>query len=205
MEYNFWCYKMCLTKERKLELESIVYNFSELKKIDSRKDFIVQLRNMGFEVLSTDFTKALSGMILVNEHEENLGGYNTNKIIAFNSELGSNLYALRFVLAHELSHYISQKADAKGERVVFAVRDRSDRDSYHADIVEQEMDYMAAALLVPLKEFKDAMEKRKEEKKFDNCEDLLDDMYFIQTIQRTYSVDETLVKRRIKEVCEVSA
>lgn len=196
---------MCLTKERKTELENIVSQFCDKRKINSREDLIIQLRNLGFIVLSTEFTKALSGMIMVDEHKEKIGSFESNKIIAFNSELRSDRYALRFVLAHELAHYISQKADANGEKVVFAVRDRSDRESYHSDILEQEMDYMAAALLLPLNEFKIAMDKRKEEKGYSKNTDLIDDLYFIQSIQRMYSVDEMLVKRRIEEVCEVYA
>lgn len=200
---------MCLTKERRDEIDHVAMSFCNDRDINCKDDIFVQLKKLGFEVISTTFKKSLSGMILVDEHEDKLGEFTTNKIIAYNSELNSNLYMLRFVLAHELAHYISQKADANNEKVVIAVRDRSNREEYHKDIYEQEMDYMAASLLVPREDFIREMNKRCDELlvKYPNAtkpnfSDLINDLYFIQKMQTVYRVDDTLIKRRIKELGE---
>lgn len=193
---------MTINNKRRLELEEIVQNFCSEKGVNMRDDIFKELNKIGFVVHNAKFKRPLSGMILVNEKANKLNGFGSNKIIIYNSE--QTLYEIRFILAHELSHYISRKVESKGENLLFAARDHTDR--YSDNVDEQEKDYMAAAMLMPRAELKqdvsDYLKKTFEQISREDVAHITKDDYFIQALQRKYRVQEALAVRRIEEICE---
>lgn len=200
---------MNLTSKRKKELDELVQNFCVEQNLNMKEDLFKELSKLNFVVHSVKFKRPLAGMILVDENSDEIERFGSNKLIFYNADL--NLYEIRFTVLHELAHYISKKEMAKGEKVLVAARDHNER--YHDDVDEQEKDYMAAAMLLPRKDFENYIESYLQDKlnsqltfeDFKNQNkvmDLTNDEYFIQKTQRDYRVDKTLVVRRIEELTE---
>ncbi len=200
--YKGRCYLMDITPKRRKELDDIVQDFCSKYGFDVKNDLFVELKKIGFEVYSAQFKRQLSGMILVNEKVDRINNFKSNKIIVYNKNC--SYYQIRFVLLHELSHYIIEKFERGQDKLLFAVRDPNER--YHDDVEEQEKDYMAAAMLVPTEEIlMDIQEYKKtlDCNIIDNLMNLLtEDKYFIQMLQRKYKIEDDLAERRIKEVME---
>ena len=198
---------MCLSYRRKIELEKIVNDFVSKFKLDFKEDVFKELNKIGFDVYRVKFKiSGLSGMIFVNETIDKIDQFNSNKVILYSHD--QDLYNTKFVLLHELSHYIMEKNKSSDKNVLFAVRDRRrDYNKYHHNINEQEMDYMAAALIIPKDEFLDKIVNylTEHDKKFDEStrDELKEDTYFVQMMQKEYKTSDELVTRRIDEMLEI--
>ena len=197
---------MALTVRRRDELDQIVERFLTNNSINLKNDIIQEFSKIGFEVHKANFRQQLDGIILVNENEKKISDFGSNKIIFYNAN--ADLYKTRFILAHELAHYISEKENYPDRKVIVAMRDHDI--GYSKNIAEQEMDYMAASMLIPREELKSfIVDYFKNEnlgtftdiiKDSDRCKRLLTDDYFIQLIQKEYRVDQKTVTRRLEEI-----
>lgn len=193
---------MKLAQKRRKELDEIVQNFCRETGFNAKADLFKELNKIGFIIYSAQFKRQLAGMILVNENVEKLDEFGSNKVILYNKRY--NYYEVRFILMHELAHYISRKFIEQDTKLLFAVRDHNEE--YHDDVEEQEMDYMAASMLVPTDEIISDINEYKIDLKLsvkDGFADALkQDEYFIQRLQRKYKIERVLAMRRIDEVLE---
>lgn len=198
MNYKGHFELMRITLQRRKELEIIVHEFVSDNALDFRNDIFRQLEKINFSVYGVKFNKPLSGMLLVDERESKVVNFKSNRVILYNNMY--DIYDVRFIIAHELAHYIYEKHENKSKKLLIARRDRVL--GYQDNVDEQEKDYMAAAILIPFDDIKNKIEERKEVMGENYFETVMDDEYLIQTIQREYKVPSILVKRRIEEVME---
>lgn len=140
------------TKEESCPLEDRLSNF--LKEynldLDNDSDIIAFGSELGFDIgmMPLDEQK-LDGVMLVE---------NSNKLIAVNENL--NLKKARFVISHELGHYITQLSEKhkdncslnQNRQLFFATKDKIYHDK-DKPMIEHDMDYLAAAMLVPKNQF----------------------------------------------------
>ena len=184
------------TKEKSQPLEEMLANFYKNKNQDfepTRDDIFEFAKSLGFRVWKLPLDEeSLDGIILV---------YKNKKKIGLNENL--DLVDARFVLAHELAHYIKQFSE-RPDRLLVAERDRV----FHGDQkkpFENDMDYLAAALLVP----KDAFTKDLLNRGI-NLQELKDvdiavlrksiSSDFVQELVNKYFVSDEVIYRRIAEV-----
>lgn len=165
------------------EMEDIIDCFFKMEKvkISIPVDIFEFATELGFDVRGAEFSEPLEGILIVNEFENKISGFNSNKVIVYNCE--KDIDTKKFVVAHELAHYIYEKIKSQESKIVVAARDH-ENENYSDDKNEQMMDYIAASLLVPKNDL------RKCDKKMDFTE-----------IASKYNVSVELVKRRIEEVC----
>ena len=176
-------------EEKMLELEKRIEDFFSARDIKYGFDTdITEICNaLGIEVLSLDLPEEMgdeiAGVLLVQKD---------GKFIGINSSL--KVDDARFVIAHELSHYISQEGHLE-----YAFKDKL----YHGNEksqTEHEMDYMAASILVPRKQFKsylnllgiNAIHTLDEAKNIDPM--------IVALLRRKFHVNPDLIYRRIMEV-----
>ncbi|MEE0945573.1 MAG: ImmA/IrrE family metallo-endopeptidase [Acutalibacteraceae bacterium] len=170
-----------------LAMEEIVKAFFEKNNIEViiPVDIFAVASSLGFDVRGAEFKEPLEGLLLVDENIERIKEFNSNKIIAYNCQ--KNIYMKKFIVAHELSHYISEKTKNKDKKIVLAARDHEGE--YSNNTAEQEMDYMAASILMPredlLKNFSGKNTERAE---------------LINLIASRYNVSVKMAERRIEEV-----
>lgn len=142
--------------------------------------------SLGFDVRGAEFRDKLEGILLVNELQEKIEGFDSNKVIGYNCFKDIN--TKKFIVAHELAHYIEEKQANKETHIVIAARDHEDGYSDNKD--EQRKDYIAAAILVP----KDDLLSRYKKEEISN-----DDVFYAK-VAEAYNVDLELAKRRVQEV-----
>ena len=99
--------------------------------------------DLGFDVRGAEFREPLDGILIVNEYVEKIDGFNSNKVIAYNCK--TDIETKKFIVAHELAHYIWDKSNAQDKKIIVAARDP--HGNYSTDKQEQRMDYIAANLL----------------------------------------------------------
>lgn len=179
-----------INKDRMDKLEGMVASF--LKKYHLTYSIPVDIFSLatkiGFDVRGAEFPENLEGLILVDESIDIIDGFKSNKVIAYN--INKPIDDIKFIVAHELAHYIFAK-ETKGEdasKIVVAAKDHSDE--YSENELEQEKDYIAAALLVP-------REKLKEEYSGKNVAYIKDDL---ANISEQYNVNTEIARRRIEEI-----
>ena len=136
------------TKEKSEPLEKTLNNFYHTKNIKfnpDTDDIFEFVNSLGFEIWKLPLdNENLDGIILAYKGEKKIG---------LNESLP--LHHARFVLAHELAHYITRLAKSP-DNLLIAERDRI----FHGNqkkTIEHDMDYLAAAILVPLEAFKQDM------------------------------------------------
>lgn len=189
-----------------METENIVFKKDELIKMEeniseflSKRDFsscdtkdpVKFAKKLGFSVFLADFDE-IDGIIIVNEYEKKIGKFENNKIIAVNSSASKP--CKRFIIAHELAHYIQASSKETG-KIVYAQRDHCPFPGTGIrDREEQKTDYMAAALLMPKEEFK------KDWEILQNDYPGMNELEKIERLKEKYVVDEKAVKRRISEI-----
>ena len=172
-------------KTRMLKIEEIVKLFFKQNNIEViiPVDVFELANSLGFDVRGAEFAEPLEGLLLVDENILKIKGFNSNKVIAYNCQ--KNIYMKKFIVAHELAHYISEKN--KNKKIVLAARDHEGDYSNNED--EQEMDYMAACILMPrediLQNFEGKNNKRAE---------------LVNLIASRYNVSSKMAERRIEEV-----
>lgn len=167
-------------------MENIINNFLKEHNIilEVPVDIFSVATKLGFDVRGAEFEDNLDGLIVVDENEDVIEPFTSNKIIAYNCK--RDITSKKFIVAHELSHYIEEKVDNPRKKIVCAARDHAD--NYSQDDQEQRKDYMAAALLMP----KEHMLGR-----YTNISKTSD---FITQVANDYNVREIMAERRIAEV-----
>ncbi len=174
-------------EKQMLEMEKVIKTFFENNNIKQTipVDVFEIASDLGFDVRGAEFKEPLEGLLLVDENVERIKEFNSNKIIAYNCQ--KNIHMKKFIVAHELAHYISAKSESSDERIVLAARDHEA--NYSSDEKEQKTDYMAASILMPredmLKNFKG---KNVEKEELTNL------------VASRYNVSYTMAERRIEEV-----
>ncbi len=177
-------------------IEQELQNFYQKigKKFTEKDDIFEYGQKLGFSIWKLPLDdENLDGIIIVHGRTKKIG---------LNETL--NLQDARFVLAHELGHYIRKDLSNDNNEILIAEKDRI----FHGDEKEpreNDMDYMAAAILVPQKAFlKDLEEydfdyeqfvdKEKAEIKTPLPNDLL------EALSKKYCVDQAVISRRVVEV-----
>ncbi len=181
-----------ITNEQKAIVEKNISEFCKKHKIEFTRDcdLFEVCQQLGIKVLSMfmeDSIPGVDGLLLVNKNK---------KVIGVNNNLP--LHQARFVIAHELSHYIRNDM-SENKSDVFAAKDKLFHDE-DKDIEEHIMDYMAASILVPKEEFNKDLErlslqnvKTKEDVKNVSPDD-------IEYLAYRYNVESKLIRRRFLEV-----
>ncbi len=174
------------TDNEMLEMEEIISSFFENKdiKLTIPVDIFKVASDLGFDVRGTEFREPLEGILLVNEHVEEIAPFESNKVIAYNCQ--KDISSKKFIVAHELAHYIMAKNKSKDSKVVVAARDHEQ--SYSEDVDEQRMDYIAASLLVPRDDLIDRFYNNRQQEGL--CE----------KVASIYNVADELAARRIEEI-----
>lgn len=184
------------SKEKKIELEKRISDFCQKHDINLgvNSDITEICNNLGFTVLSLELPQNLKdfdGVILVNKDKKTIG---------INNEVSSK--KARFVLAHELSHYITKLEECsnyeESKEVLFATKDRIFHGGEKSEL-EHDMDYMAAAILVPKDEFKKYLDKfHIKETVIEKAEKI--DQQILNFLSYTFNVEEDVIIRRVVEV-----
>ncbi len=172
------------SKQEMQEMEDLIKAFVEKMKIKLvvPVDIFKVATDLGFDVRGAEFEEQLEGLLAVNEFVDEVDGFDSNKIIAYNCSKDIN--TKKFIVAHELAHYISEKTNAYDKKIVVAARDH--KDSYSSDKEEQRMDYIAASLLIP---------------KNDLIEFINNNANVTSSqVSERYKVPQELAQRRIEEV-----
>lgn len=185
-----------LTKEESAPLEENLSKFFSQQNVSfSPKDDIFEFcKSLGFKVWKIPLDEEeLDGIILAKGRDKRIG---LNKSL--------ELEDARFVLAHELSHYITEAISTAPREILVAERDRI----FHGNDKKPEedhMDYMAAALLVPQELFMEDLKKLNIKlKQFKNKtveyvrEKISDSI--IEYLSLKYCVNEEVILRRVLEV-----
>lgn len=175
-------------QEELREMEKTISDFFEKEKLTLfRTDYVDPIliaRELGFSVYSIQLGNRIDGLIGVDDKP--LLGTNSNKIIIVNKNAESSQFK-RFIVAHELAHYIDNKGNKS-----FAFRDSfSQIRSEH----EQKMDYYAAAILMPIGSIISDISII--EKNIDKQS--LNDQIIIDLIAKKYDVDQIMAERRLHE------
>ncbi len=178
------------TKEEIAAMEDIISSFFEKTAVtlSAPVDIFVVAKNLGFDVRAAALPDRVDGLVMVDEYSKKIGNFNSNKVIAYNIQLGFN--DKKFIVAHELAHYISAKhAQTENEnRIVFATRDHAN--GYSENVEEQKMDFIAAAILIPRDDLREH---------FGDSAGTRDENFYSR-IADYYHVDIELAKRRVGEV-----
>lgn len=137
------------TKKEIIENEKKVDDFFTDRQIVlyPKTEMVPLARKLGFNVVAFTPDETVDGIILVN---------NDKKYIGVNKRLSEK--KLRFVIAHELGHYIYSLESGKNK--LLALKDHIFHNEEKSDL-ENLMDYYAAAILVPMKQFRDLKSKYK--------------------------------------------
>lgn len=184
------------TDDKINNLEDVVEKFFSNNNIQYNDNQSVDIVNIcqkiGFDVITFDNSHVeledFDGVILVDSDE---------KIIGVNDKL--NLNDARFVIAHELSHYIWESTQ-KHNSITFAFRDSNIHGEKKRPL-ENDMDYMAAAILVPrhkLQKFLDVI-GIKNIRSINQVNDKID-ISTINFLANQFNVSEETITRRIIEV-----
>lgn len=192
------------TKEDSCPLETNLKEFLEKNKItlSNETDIIELCSELGFEIVMMPLDKQkLDGLILVE---------NEDKIIAVNEKL--DIDKARFVIAHELGHYITKLSDIteknsktdQKKQLFFAAKDRMYHDKNKKPI-EHKMDYLAAAILVPREQFQtELISNNIELEKFKGASELDIKRNIgkntIDYFAERYNVESEVIIKRIAEV-----
>lgn len=191
-------YFMCriYDKKKSQPLENKLSEFVKKNKIflSSDLDIVSVCRSLNIQAKYMDLEdERLLGFILVNK---------THRIIAVNHKLKP--VDVRFIVAHELGHYIDESHGRDDDFV--AMKDVMDHGE-DKPAKEHDMDYLAAAMLVPKDQFIEDLQRYGVDcEKFKGCvterevRDKLDDFYIIENLARRYRVSDRLIIRRIAEV-----
>lgn len=188
---------MCevFTRERSQPLEDKLKKFLGTHKlsISNDTDIISLCNKLNLTGLYMPLDDKMDGFILVNKKY---------RVIAIKQSLEP--LDARFLIAHELGHYITAFDESKGEDNQFIVAAK-DTFKHGADKepIEHDMDYLAAALLVPQDQFMRELEAM--DLKYSNLHtenDVIQNIpiSIISDFANRYRVSKQLIIRRIAEV-----
>lgn len=179
-------------REKSEPLEKLIDAFVAKNNLylSNNTDIISVCKKLGISVRNFSTREdGYDGFILVNDKFKTIG---------IDREL--NPIDRRFLIAHELGHYI--KADSNNEKVFLALKDHLCH-GIEKTVDEHDADYLAAAFLVPMKQFKSELDlmgipyanldtEQEVAKKISPL--------FIEFFAKRYRVNEQLIIRRIAEV-----
>ena len=181
--------KIELNQEKKNHIDEITKKvLTEVfgKEIVLPIDIIKIVKKYGFTLVNARLDENEDGFIMINKSENNILGFETNKLIGVNSS--KSLPWKRFIIAHELGHYKLEYEDSNN-KLQFAHRDhRKGKDER-----ENEIDYFSASILMPKEEFINLHEYYLSNPKVNKA--LLVDFLATQ-----FQVTKKMVTRRIEEV-----
>lgn len=185
------------TLEQLNEMENIVANFFEKNNIalPFPVDSIALAKQIGVKVFATDLKligENADALIAVDENKDAILGTDSNKVIFYDRSIVAN-EDIRFAIAHELAHYITEKE--KGRKVVFAEKVKVHGDEKSPE--EQRMDYMAAAILVPKKILSSVLNSLN----YSKCDDTIKPI-ITSSLAKTFKVSIPVMARRIEELSE---
>lgn len=145
-----------IKKEYRVALEWLIKKYFAKTKLEKSNDVYQLADRMGFDVrkVKINAQEKIQGILLVNEEENKVDEFSTNKAIGINvSDSSENN---RFTVAHELSHYIFQKMTQQNfdDKICLFEKRIEHNNEKPRDFYEQVIDYMAAAILMPYNEFK---------------------------------------------------
>lgn len=183
--WNFMTHEI-LSQEDMNKAENMISNFLEKINFTAPKngwlDIIEFATNLGFSCNANEtiIEEGLDGVVYVNEKEG-------IRYIGFNSD--RDIEEIRFIIAHELSHYIENRMKEPNKKVTIALRHNFSKER---DDKEQLIDYMGVCLLVPADHFKSEIQKYN----FLNwsSEEIID------TLAAQYQVTQELIERRMNEL-----
>lgn len=184
-------------KKKSLPLENKLSEFIKKNKISlsSDLDIVSVCRSLKIQAKYMDLEEEnLLGFILINKNY---------RIIAVNHKLKP--VDVRFVVAHELGHYIDE-SHGRDDDFIVAMKDIMNRGDDKPE-QEHDMDYLAAAMLVPKDQFIEDLQRYGIDcEKFKGCKterevyNKLEDLRLIEILARRYRVSDRLIVRRIAEV-----
>lgn len=151
-------------------------------------DIIKTCKDFGFKVLSLSLPKGVDGLIIADK---------TDKIIGVSNTIPPQ--DARFVIAHELGHYIHELRGKKEEEVFVAMKDSILHGNEKSEL-EHLMDLFAASILVPKDNFLKDMEEMGIQKTRDVTQAAYVSFRIIMDLAEKYDVNEDLIIRRIAEV-----
>lgn len=182
-----------------LLLESLNRDYLHKAHIGYDRDIYKLANEMGFDIRKVKFRpdveKTIEGILLVDENKANVDNFSTNKGIGLNVNNAPNVN--RFTVAHELSHYIFQKMTQKNfDDKIFMSETRLAHDPTHSrEFYEQIIDYMAAALLMPIKSFREQYDELKNVGLLD--EDIIAELSLF------YGLPPIAISKRISEIKDI--
>lgn len=183
------------TKESSDPLEERLSKFlgSHKLSISNDTDIISVCEKLNLTGVYMPLDEKYYGFILVNEKY---------RVIAIKESLES--LDARFLIAHELGHYITAYDESKDEKNQFVV---AAREIYGYGVekpdTEQEMDYLGAAILVPKEQFMRELDALKVKYKDLHTEsEVMKNVSYdiISDFANRYRVTKQLIIRRIAEV-----
>lgn len=184
------------TAEQIQSLEKELSEFFQSKGIymlQPKTDIVKMAVQLGFGVYSVALKDRIDGIIYVENHEKKIG---------VNNKISGNY--LQFVVAHELGHYIRQLKENHGNEnnMFFALKDSI----FHNDDktqLENEMDYLAAAMLVPMWHFSKQIKALGigADINYNNVDEKVS-KEIVDLLANYYCVNGELIRRRIAEAVE---
>ena len=179
--------------EKIREFENEISTFFKRNEITliPNMDLTATCIGLGFSMFSMELPKDIDGIILANKFVKKIG---------ISNKLG--LKDARRVIAHELSHYIHHLSEVgDSSKLVVALKDNILHDNKKTDL-ENQMDYMAAAILVPMDSFIEELRGLgiKGITKIEQVRDQVEKIK-INYLATLYEVDADLIERRIVEAC----
>ena len=185
-----------LTKEKMARLDDTLARFKqEEKQLNGfwdrpPVDVIKLATELGFAVFPLKMKKEIEGFIL-SDDQPTVGSY--KKIVVFNSGLADNEPHVRFIISHEICHYISDRMNRRStDKMNYISMRSSHREETARKESEQEIDYLAAALLMPSDSFKAAYSELKSEN--------LPLQSIINELSKQFVVEDSAVINRLDEL-----
>ena len=180
------------------EIENILSDFLQRRSIELTPpvDIFAFATQLGFDVHAAEMPGTLEGMLMVDEFQDKVGQFNSNKVILY--DIFPSMNDIKFIVGHELAHYIEKKnphhTGCEEEQIVAAARDHTH--GYSTNKSEQRKDYMAAAILIPKKDLIDRYGAR-----YSNIQGNHEELEnLFKEMAEFYGVRELLAQRRVKEV-----
>ena len=183
------------TKEEIDNVEKEVKEFFNENKIELSPDIdIIKVgKELGFQMLSLSLPQGVDGVIKVGKE---------GKIIGVSNK--TNPQEVRFVIAHELAHYLHKLKMENEEKPMFAMKD-SILHGIKKDDNEHLMDLIAATILVPKDYFVQDI-KNADIGVVEDIEKAKNVGYaVIKELAEKYNVNADMIVRRIVEVSQYVA
>jgi Zn-dependent peptidase ImmA (M78 family) len=185
------------TKEEIKQFEKELNDFCEKNQIElsAKMDLVVTCRKLGFSMYSLSLPENVDGIIWIDKGVKKIG---ISNLLPENQS--------RLVIAHELSHYIRKlnEHERKKSKLFVALKDNIFHDDNKSDL-ENEMDYMAAAILVPMNSFIKMMNSLGIKIVLELDEARKEENNKIELLAAYYGVEKELIYRRIIEACKYAA